>query len=525
MTNILFQMQKEIYRLRRRTNHIEQILSKQSKSSQPIIRIPRLTRDELSTIYVNNNENKERTVSDISDENIDGLQSITTNSIDSPSEHKDETSGSKGFETKYRSSIEITQQEQSSSSLNQKTKYCIRCQHEFSHRSGYLRHVKNIHKGIDPSIPDNVILYENENPPSGSTNTTMDQPSGNYFDMDNEQVHFLVNQWDIGEGRLRPRPAPKLVNEPATKVKCHICNKFYRAEYIKKHEIRAHHERKSSISSSNDINVIPDPIEFNVDKPVDDIQPISNESLTNNTDPPSAITIAEMDIDDMPIEFRKLPNKLFVIATTCLERYQLNLVDEFLQKFSSQVCQTNMIDSQTTHLIINDDEHPLRSPLSMKLIEAVANHCYCVSHRWIVECLRYDRLVDEARFEIEGDNTDSQPHGGPKRSRLAEKRHALFENVCFMIKCTENNDIKLSNERLQELITTCGGQIITCVTQSLLRQYTIVVLCDKLYVSERRHNYDQCQLLGIHFVSSDWVLESILEYQQKTLSLFAETPL
>ncbi|CAF1651574.1 unnamed protein product [Adineta ricciae] len=83
----------------------------------------------------------------------------------------------------------------------------------------------------------------------------------------------------------------------------------------------------------------------------------------------------------------------------------------------------------------------------------------------------------------------------------------------------------MTNERLEDLITTCGGQIITCVTQRLLDKHQIIVLCDMMYVSERRHNYDQCRSLGIHFVSSDWVLESILEYRRKPFSLFEEVPL
>ncbi|CAF2568406.1 unnamed protein product [Rotaria sp. Silwood2] len=131
----------------------------------------------------------------------------------------------------------------------------------------------------------------------------------------------------------------------------------------------------------------------------------------------------------------------------------------------------------------------------------------------------------EFAYEIEGDDTDYHSQGGPKRSRSIDKRQSLFENICFMIKCTENNEIKMTNDRLQDLITTCGGRIITCVTQGLLDQFEIVVLCDKLYVSERRHNYDQCRSLGIHFVSSDWVLESILEYRPKSFSLYEETPL
>jgi hypothetical protein len=133
--------------------------------------------------------------------------------------------------------------------------------------------------------------------------------------------------------------------------------------------------------------------------------------------------------------------------------------------------------------------------------------------------------MDETPYEIEGDDTDYHPQGGPKRSRLIEKRYSLFQDFCFMIKCTENNDIKMTNTRLQDLITTCGGRIITCVTQDLLDQYEIVILCDKLYVSERRHNYDQCRTLGIKFVSSDWVLESILEYRQKAFTPYEETPL
>jgi hypothetical protein len=44
MTNILFQMQKDIYKLKRRTHRVEQMLSKQTQAAHPIIRIPRLTR-------------------------------------------------------------------------------------------------------------------------------------------------------------------------------------------------------------------------------------------------------------------------------------------------------------------------------------------------------------------------------------------------------------------------------------------------------------------------------------------------
>jgi hypothetical protein len=46
MTNALFNMQKEMYKLKRRTYHVEQMLAKQTQAGHPIIRIPRLTRGQ-----------------------------------------------------------------------------------------------------------------------------------------------------------------------------------------------------------------------------------------------------------------------------------------------------------------------------------------------------------------------------------------------------------------------------------------------------------------------------------------------
>ncbi|CAF4741214.1 unnamed protein product, partial [Rotaria sp. Silwood2] len=128
------------------------------------------------------------------------------------------------------------------------------------------------------------------------------------------------------------------------------------------------------------------------------------------------------------------------------------------RKFSSRV-------TQTTHLITNDDKHALRSPLSIKLNEAITNHYFCVSYRWLIDYIKYDRIVDKGTFEIEGDDTDYHPQDGPKRSCSIDKCHSFFENICSMIKCTKNNDIKMTNDLLQDLITTGAGRIITCVTQ------------------------------------------------------------
>ena len=56
MTNILLQMQKEIFKLKRRTHHVEQLSMKQTVSVQPIIRIARLTEGDNEPALLSFNE-------------------------------------------------------------------------------------------------------------------------------------------------------------------------------------------------------------------------------------------------------------------------------------------------------------------------------------------------------------------------------------------------------------------------------------------------------------------------------------
>jgi hypothetical protein len=72
----------------------------------------------------------------------------------------------------------------------------------------------------------------------------------------NNEVEMVNNQWDTVEGRLRPRTSGKSNGEDSTrtKVKCNICNKFYRADNLK---VRLTNSSGSSLGikiSFSDIN-------------------------------------------------------------------------------------------------------------------------------------------------------------------------------------------------------------------------------------------------------------------------------
>lgn len=136
------------------------------------------------------------------------------------------------------------------------SRYCSSCRHEFSRRSNFLIHVRKIHKGkFPPQITEqdqslSEMNEENyhENPENLQNETTNDQSGKkriffqkkNYFYIslvvivsnEIEPLQTMTNQWDFIDGRLRPRTSTKPISK-RDKVKCNICNKFYRADYMK----------------------------------------------------------------------------------------------------------------------------------------------------------------------------------------------------------------------------------------------------------------------------------------------------
>lgn len=55
------------------------------------------------------------------------------------------------------------------------------------------------------------------------------------IDEEIQPLQMVINQLNIAEGKLRPRTNAKSAREPLVhaKVKCDICHKFYRADYVK----------------------------------------------------------------------------------------------------------------------------------------------------------------------------------------------------------------------------------------------------------------------------------------------------
>lgn len=143
-------------------------------------------------------------------------------------------------------------------------KYCSYCRHEFSKRSNFLMHVRNIHKGILPPLinEEDQSLLEmnedimektlNEHTDNSQSEITNDQTSKYTFSLlkilgclkfkivvvpgdKSEHSQVSMDQWDMSDSRLRRRATTKQIHESPknAKIKCDACNKFYRANYMK----------------------------------------------------------------------------------------------------------------------------------------------------------------------------------------------------------------------------------------------------------------------------------------------------
>lgn len=181
---------------------------------------------------------------------------------------------------------------------------------------------------------------------------------------------------------------------------------------------------------------------------------------------------------------------------------------EFCSKFHIEFC--NNVNEHTTHLITDeDDDHTLVCSLSKKVIQAIARHMYIVTYRWIDDCLKLGQIINEKTYEIQGDLT------------LASDHH---ENYWIMLKC-EGCQNMLNNNELAELIQLSGGKYMTDSHFSRWQPgIHRIVLCEREYLIHRREMYEKCVQSGIHFLTPEWFLETLVQYRIQPFQEYQLTP-
>ncbi|CAF0815593.1 unnamed protein product [Didymodactylos carnosus] len=238
-----------------------------------------------------------------------------------------------------------------------------------------------------------------------------------------------------------------------------------------------------------------------------------DRSLSNDESYPMSNSLMETNHHHQNNVERQLANTQIVLAYTCLNLEQMTELERFSTTFHIHL--SDVVDEKTTHLITGDEARPLLCPLTIKVFQAIARHLFIISHRWIVECLTKNQLVDETTFEIRGDVPYSDYHDGMRTSRLMRYNDhgGLFKNYNLLIEC-DGCQNKMSKNDLIALIKLCNGNVIDCLPSNNTTKTTTVILCEKLTYtnSEQLKYYENCKQANIHFLSPEWILESIVHY-------------
>ncbi|CAF0932139.1 unnamed protein product [Adineta ricciae] len=226
---------------------------------------------------------------------------------------------------------------------------------------------------------------------------------------------------------------------------------------------------------------------------------------------------ANLVVDNMKTENSEdiKKEREIILSSTCLDDDQMTRFNDFCARF--HIKSSNIVDKYTTHLITDEEGETLVCPLSKKVIQGIAYHVHILTYRWLDDCLKLNQIINEKPYEIQGDLTLSPDHYGMQRSRQSILPYSLpetqlLEKYSIMLKCDGCQGMMNSDE-LIELVKLCGAKYTTDSHFSRLQPGNIrVVLCEKEYLASRKEVYEKCVQAGVHFVTPEWFLESLVQY-------------
>ncbi|CAF4582470.1 unnamed protein product [Rotaria sp. Silwood2] len=216
-----------------------------------------------------------------------------------------------------------------------------------------------------------------------------------------------------------------------------------------------------------------------------------------------------------------LPNKI-VIATTALLDDQWNDVLSFLRQFPQVQLSTNLnVNNSTTHLIVDDSENHLHCTITKKIVQAaVRHHIFIISSRWLNECMRLNKFIDEHPYEI---ISDSHTTLRISEQNFNQTNKYLFcqnsqYSYAFAIECRQCQG-SINRSELIELIQLTGAQLF----QNEQAVDVLIVLCDTSdkNINKIKEKYMNAPASNIKYVTSDFLLKSIIKFEIQDIDKYS----
>lgn len=126
----------------------------------------------------------------------------------------------------------------------------------------------------------------------------------------------------------------------------------------------------------------------------------------------------------------RLPDKRNLrFVCSGLSTVQITIVKEFAAKYNTNY--VNQFDRDVTHVIVKTTGEQNAAKSTLKYLQGIAHRKWIVSYRWIEDCIRQQKLLDEIPYEATTQNDVVGINGaGPRNSRQRDK--GLFEGFTFL---------------------------------------------------------------------------------------------
>ncbi|XP_077281416.1 uncharacterized protein LOC143908037 isoform X2 [Temnothorax americanus] len=194
-----------------------------------------------------------------------------------------------------------------------------------------------------------------------------------------------------------------------------------------------------------------------------------------------------------------------------LSAVQITTVKEFAAKYNANY--VNQFDRNVTHVIVNTTGEQNAAKSTLKYLQGIAHRKWIVSYRWIEDCIRQQKLLDEIPYEATTQNDVGINGAGPRNSRLREK--SLFEDFTFLCVGPYNN---VSVSQYQDLLLATGATVVYSFDAlAKIRGVKGVVIQDNIHDEKKIEHWYRTTKAAAIFV--DWIVECIGHY-----TLFKLTP-
>ncbi|CAF0742840.1 unnamed protein product [Didymodactylos carnosus] len=223
----------------------------------------------------------------------------------------------------------------------------------------------------------------------------------------------------------------------------------------------------------------------------------------------TSTSLTKTNIDEM-ISYTE--QKKIFISQSNLTIEQMFKLEEFLTKFQIPNPLSEVIDDKITHLITDEIvDQPLVCTLTKNVIQAIVRHINVISYRWIIECLKQERIIDWKDFEIYGDTSISHQHYGPRTSRTNQLQNKRLFPSNFFVKLCTSGCLEMDSEELGELVWLSGGIFLHQSTfpHTVFERYCIVLVDDENI--KNKHGYEDGVRKGIKFLRPRWLIDSCVQ--------------